>query len=149
MRYHSQEASVGGAQCRGGNRERRVCNQKPCSSFRERTTTTTRSTTTTRRTTTTTRRTTTTTRRTTRRTTTATSPRRTFEAVTKGFSDGRVTQSRSDGRVTCHVCGSLFDTEAPPCPQFDRSDPSQTKTCDIGEACLYYKWKKAENDFCK
>ena len=67
--------------------------------------------------------------------------------MTKGFSDGRVTQSRSDGRVTCHVCGSLFDTEAPPCPQFDRSDPTQTKTCDIGEACLYYKWKKADDDF--
>ena len=50
-----------------------------------------------------------------------------------------VTRGRSDGRVTCHVCGSLFDTEAPPCPQFDRNDPAQTKTCDAGEAFLYYK----------
>ena len=58
-----------------------------------------------------------------------------------------MTRGRSDGRVTCHVCGSLFDTEAPPCPQFDRNDPAQTKTCDIGEACLYYKWQKADDDF--
>ena len=49
--------------------------------------------------------------------------------------------------LTCHVCGSLFDTEAPPCPQFDRNDPAQTKTCDAGEACLYYKWQKADDDF--
>ena len=67
--------------------------------------------------------------------------------MTKKSSEGRVTQSRSDGRVTCHVCGSLFDTQAPPCPQFDRGDPAQTKTCDTGEACLYYKWKKADDDF--
>ena len=60
-----------------------------------------------------------------------------------------MTRGRSDGRVTCHVCGSLFDTEAPPCPQFDRGDPAQTKTCDAGEACLYYKWKKADDDFCE
>ena len=57
-----------------------------------------------------------------------------------------MTRGRSDGRVTCHVCGSLFDTEAPPCPQFDRNDPAQTKTCDAGEACLYYSWQKAAND---
>jgi len=51
------------------------------------------------------------------------------------------------GRVRCHVCGSLFDTSAPDCPRYDKNDPAQIRTCDIGEACLYYSWQKAENDY--
>ena len=47
----------------------------------------------------------------------------------------------------CHVCGSLFDTSAPDCPRYDKNDPAQIRTCDIGEACLYYSWQKAENDY--
>ena len=50
-------------------------------------------------------------------------------------------------RVTCHVCGSLFDTEAPDCPRFDAAAAGQRRTCGEGEACLYYSWQKAEDDF--
>ena len=50
-------------------------------------------------------------------------------------------------RVTCHVCGSLFDTEAPDCPRFDAAAAGQRRTCGEGEACLYYSWQKAEDDY--
>ena len=132
----------GGRDCRATDRERRVCHQASCPvrNIRGRntrrtttTTTTTTSTTTIRTTTTTTRRTTTTT---TRRTTTTTTRRTT-----------RPTTELSRGRVECFTCGSLFSTEGPDCPQFDSSDPAQRKTCQLGEACLYYSWQKAENDF--
>ena len=50
-------------------------------------------------------------------------------------------------RVECFTCGSLFSTDAPECPQFDPTDPNQRQTCEVGEACLFYSWKKAEDDF--
>ena len=46
----------------------------------------------------------------------------------------------------CYICGSLFSTDAPDCPVFNKSDPKQQKICEIGEACLYYSWQKSDID---
>jgi hypothetical protein len=46
----------------------------------------------------------------------------------------------------CYICGSLFSTDAPDCPEFNKSDPKQQKVCEIGEACLYYSWQKSDTD---
>ena len=110
---------------------------------------------------TTTRATTTTTRRTTTRKTTTrlTTTRQTTTRRTTTSRPSSVAVGRSDGRVQCFVCGSLFSTDAPDCPQFNRQvckiifghhplchvqDPNQQKVCDVGEACLYYSWRKSD-----
>ena len=99
--------------------------------------TTTQSTTirSTRKTTTTRKSTTTTRRATTRRSTT----RKPIKEPTK-------VPKPQNSQVQCWVCGSLFSTDAPDCPKFNKQDPKQLKTCDIGEACLYYSWKKSNTD---
>ena len=49
-------------------------------------------------------------------------------------------------RVNCFTCGSLFSTDAPNCGQFNSSDSSQRKTCDSGEVCLWYSYKKSRDE---
>ena len=125
-----QRAKGGGRQCRGGNRERRPCNDVPCT-----TTTTTTSTTTTKSTTTTTTKSTTTTRRprpttfltrrpqpTTfapRRQSPTTFPPRRPPTTRRPTTTTTAVQLRDpNARVECYVCGSLFSTDAPDCPRF-------------------------------
>ena len=115
---------AGAGECPGPSRERRGCGLTPC------TRRTTRRRIASRRPTTFT---TSTTRRTTPTTTTLRTTRPT--SVTGG--------ARS---VECFTCGSLYSTEAPDCPQFDPADPAQRRTCQQGEACLYYSWQKAADD---
>ena len=52
-------------------------------------------------------------------------------------------------RVRCYTCGSLYSTDAPNCPVFNAKDSSQSKECDVGEACLYYSWRTSDTDVCK
>ena len=49
-------------------------------------------------------------------------------------------------QVQCWSCGSLFSTDAPDCDAFNSLDPAQVKTCDPGEACLYYSWRKSATE---
>jgi len=55
----------------------------------------------------------------------------------------RPPRPRSD-RVQCYVCGSLFSTDAPDCLAFNARDPKQQKTCEAGEACLWYSYQQSE-----
>ena len=48
--------------------------------------------------------------------------------------------------MQCWSCGSLFSTDAPDCDAFNSLDPAQVKTCDPGEACLYYSWRKSATE---
>jgi hypothetical protein len=49
-------------------------------------------------------------------------------------------------RVKCFACGSLFTTDAPQCGNFNVSDAAQQKTCEFGEACLWYAYYKSANE---
>ena len=171
-----QRAKGGGRQCRGGNRERRPCNDVPCTT----TTTTTSTTTTTTKSTTTTRRPRPTTFPTRRPQPTTFAPRRqsptTFPPRRPPTTRRPTTTTATavqlrdpNARVECYVCGSLFSTDAPDCPRFvkhyfpysssdktgnklyrfDRDDPGQRKLCDVGEACLYYSWQNSGSDSCE
>ena len=40
----------------------------------------------------------------------------------------------------------MFSTEAPDCSSFNSRDPSQVETCALGEACLYYSWRKSARE---
>ena len=128
-----QRAKGGGRQCRGGNRERRPCNDVPCTT----TTTTTTTTSTTTRSTTTTRRPRPTTFPTTfaprRQSPTTFPPRRpprTTRPTRRPTTRRPTTTTRRppttttavrirdpNARVECYVCGSLFSTDAPDCPR--------------------------------
>ena len=44
--------------------------------------------------------------------------------------------------VRCYSCGSLFSRDVPHCPQFSRENITQRQTCDQGEVCLLYQWRK-------
>ena len=129
-----QRAKGGGRQCRGGNRERRPCNDVPCTTT---TTTTTTTTSTTTRSTTTTRRPRPTTFPTTfaprRQSPTTFPPRRPLRTTrpTRRPTTRRPTTTTRrppttttavrirdpNARVECYVCGSLFSTDAPDCPR--------------------------------
>ena len=50
------------------------------------------------------------------------------------------------GRVQCFTCGSLFNTDAPDCFAFNVNDKAQMKTCDAGEACLWYSYQKSDSE---
>ena len=43
--------------------------------------------------------------------------------------------------LQCHSCGSLLDPDQQ-CDSFDPSDPGQTQTCKVGEACLLYTYSQ-------
>ena len=49
-------------------------------------------------------------------------------------------------RVKCFACGSLFSTDAPECGSFNTSDFRQQKTCNAGEACLWYSYLKSSTE---
>ena len=47
--------------------------------------------------------------------------------------------------LNCFSCGSLLDPSKK-CDKFDQRDPTQTQVCGTNEACLYYRWKKSDED---
>ena len=47
--------------------------------------------------------------------------------------------------LNCFSCGSLLDPTKK-CDKFDQRDPTQTQVCGTNEACLYYRWKKSDED---
>ena len=55
-------------------------------------------------------------------------------------------RKNSSGRVQCFTCGSLFNTDAPDCFAFNVNDKAQMKTCDAGEACLWYSYQKSDEE---
>ena len=55
-------------------------------------------------------------------------------------------RKNSSGRVQCFTCGSLFNTDAPDCFAFNVNDKAQMKTCDAGEACLWYSYQKSDQE---
>ena len=44
--------------------------------------------------------------------------------------------------VNCYSCGSLFSRDVPHCPQFSRQNLTQRQSCQRGEVCLLYQWRK-------
>ena len=48
--------------------------------------------------------------------------------------------------MQCFTCGSLFNTDAPDCFAFNVNDKKQMKTCDAGEACLWYSYQKSDSE---
>ena len=78
--------------------------------------------------------------------TTTTTLRTTSTTTLRTTSRPKPAEPRRDGRVKCFACGSLFSTDAPDCDAFDFNDPSQQKTCEKGEACLWYSYQKAANE---
>ena len=139
-----------GKACRGGNRERKSCNQTPCKSLealkRDEDLTSIR------------RWTTKATQKPASRVTTKSTSR--VKTTTKKDTVSRRTTKKpsptsaeigNQRQVKCFVCGSLFSSasESSDCSIFNVNDPKLQKTCKIGEACLHYSWKKADHDYCK
>ena len=52
-------------------------------------------------------------------------------------------------RLQCYQCGSLFNRDAPDCDKFDPRDPGQLTTCNEGEACMLYTWRKSKTEIGK
>ena len=70
----------------------------------------------------------------------------TARQVTTTPSRPKPAEPRRDGRVKCFVCGSLFSTDAPDCQAFDLNHSAQQKTCEKGEACLWYSYQKSSDE---
>ena len=60
----------------------------------------------------------------------------------------RVLRARGgrERRLQCYTCGSLFNRESPACAAFDPADPAQLTTCNEGEACMLYTWRKSRTE---
>ncbi|XP_023348017.1 uncharacterized protein LOC111716763 isoform X2 [Eurytemora carolleeae] len=60
----------------------------------------------------------------------------------------RVSRSRvgKQTRLQCYTCGSLFNRDSPACDRFDPQNPGQLTTCNDGEACLLYTWRKSKTE---
>ncbi len=77
---------------------------------------------------------------------TTTSRPRTTEAPPRRRVEASVATPNSDGGgLQCFSCGSLLNLENK-CDEFDPSDPNQVQTCEAGEACLLYSWKKSSTE---
>lgn len=48
--------------------------------------------------------------------------------------------------LKCFSCGSLFNRDSPQCGQFDPDNEQQVMTCNEGEACMLYTWKKSKTE---
>ena len=57
----------------------------------------------------------------------------------------RPSPSSGGAGLNCFSCGSLLDPSKK-CDKFDERDPTQTQVCGTNEACLYYRWKKSDED---
>ena len=62
---------------------------------------------------------------------------------TAGMSGSRDGRQR---RLKCFSCGSLFNRDSPHCAEFDPSNGEQVMTCNEGEACMLYTWKKSRTE---
>ena len=49
-------------------------------------------------------------------------------------------------RLKCYSCGSLFNRDSPHCAVFDPNSEDQVMTCQEGEACMLYTWKKSRTE---
>ena len=74
-----------------------------------------------------------------------TSTRGTTTTTRTPFVDTRRPEPRKE-RVKCFACGSLFSTDAPECGSFNSTDFRQQKTCNAGEACLWYSYLKSSTE---
>ena len=54
-------------------------------------------------------------------------------------------EGRQSG-LKCFSCGSLFNRDSPQCGQFDPDNEQQVMTCNEGEACMLYTWKKSKTE---
>ena len=62
---------------------------------------------------------------------------------TAGMSGSRDGRQR---RLKCFSCGSLFNRDSPDCAEFDPNNEEQVMTCNEGEACMLYTWKKSRTE---
>ena len=60
----------------------------------------------------------------------------------------RVARARTgkQRRLQCYTCGSLFNRDSPACDAFDPNNPGQITTCNEGEACMLYTWRKSRTE---
>jgi len=49
-------------------------------------------------------------------------------------------------RLKCYSCGSLFNRDSPQCAEFNPGNGNQVMTCNEGEACMLYTWKKSRTE---
>ena len=66
-----------------------------------------------------------------------------FEERTDGYT---LSSANLNRRVKCYSCGSLFNRESPNCPKFQSENKAQRATCEPGEACLLYEWRKSKTE---
>ena len=71
---------------------------------------------------------------------------RQFDQIYHAFFFNRRRPEPRKDRIKCFVCGSLFSTDAPECGSFNTSDFRQQKTCNAGEACLWYSYLKSSTE---
>ena len=58
----------------------------------------------------------------------------------------RVARVGKQRRLQCYTCGSLFNRDSPACAAFNPADPAQITTCNEGEACMLYTWRKSRTE---
>ena len=59
---------------------------------------------------------------------------------------GQEPRTGKQRRLQCYTCGSLFNRASPACDRFDPNAPGQLTTCNQGEACMLYTWRKSRTE---